>query len=954
MKKIYICKRDCETGGVKLSMFFESSKKSLIRLCRVPLFVAVAVAMVVVACTDKKPDSPSSPIVETPEEPSVTDGFKLIGSADDSVYLGANVLSAPAGERPQMLVLFDYNFWFSKNEVTCGEYKSVMDGRGFVPECESDSLPVTDVTFYDAVLFANEKSKALDLDTAYRYTAVTKDNLGHCTFLEGYAFDPQSAGARLPTEAEWMYVSRWHWDVQHSWNAENSEDKPHEVCSAQQGDAICDMAGNVMEWVNDWYANLRDTTLMNFAGAPDGGHQGKRIVKGGSFRTPASGMLRYSRGDVYTVTSSTHAEYVGFRLAMGAIPRAVWMNDKGYAGNSRFVVVSNSAKLRGKTGSYNVKLAFRNDLTGNLAYIDYSSGVPRVEEIVDTFDVYHPDISPNGKLVAFCTGIEGVDGKSHVYVRSLDAIWSYFTKLNVDGAAIPRWRVLDSGDTVIVFVTSAANNKDDASFRSQTTWQVPFSRGSFGVPQKLFEGAYHGGVSDDNRLAVTGASKLRARIEDSSGAVRDEVWYEGEQACNASLARDGSKRTLFLDFGGKTGREFVGQDYGTHERLLIADSTGKLIESIGAPAGFSFDHTEWAHDATRRPGEKYVVTSIANPEGRHGWVVLVDVSDSSMIELVEGEDMWHPALWTQEAGDAIQTDLDLDSAGVYCSIGAGEPPYMLRYKLELLWTYKDTANVVILGSSRPLMGLVPALFSEDFFVINMANVPNMVYVSKYLFENYVLPHVKNLKYLIVSLDIDLWYHSERSDYNFFYNEYKMYPGYVYDANHNFWQDRVPKGLAEVVQSSFGSDFYAGYFRDEMGYVRFNPKSWEDLPVVEYDSTWMDFASDSYYEAFAHLEEIIELAESNGIYVIGIVFPQNPNFQKTGSFGRYGPRRSEAPGLLQGIADLSKKHPNFIFMDENKMGNHDFLGDVCNDKDHLAYTGAVKMTARIDSLLHTLK
>ena len=24
-------------------------------------------------------------------------------------------------------------------------------------------------------------------------------------------------------------------------------------------------------------------------------------------------MLRYARGDVYTVTSSTHAEYVGFR-----------------------------------------------------------------------------------------------------------------------------------------------------------------------------------------------------------------------------------------------------------------------------------------------------------------------------------------------------------------------------------------------------------------------------------------------------------------------------------------------------------------------------------------------------------------------------------------------------------------------------------------------------------------
>ncbi len=934
-------------------MFFEHAIRYASRFCGTPLLAALIVAVALLAgCSDNSSDR-ALPPVAPPAPPDTLAGFVKFDPVGDSVYLGADVASAPVGERPRMLVKLDYPFALSRSEVTCGEYKSVMSG-GFVPECESDSVPVTDVTFYDAVLFANEMSKAHGLDTAYRYTAVTKDNLGHCTYLEGYAFDPQSSGVRLPTEAEWMYAARWYWDTQYSWNAGNSGDKPHQVCSVAENATICDMAGNVMEWVNDWYANLRDTVLVNFAGAPDGGQQGKRIVKGGSFRTPVSGMLRYSRGDVYTVTSSTHAEYVGFRLAAGAIPDALWMDNKGNAGNSRFVVMAPSAKLRGKLEAYNVKLAFRNDLTGNLAYIDYSSGTPNVEEIVDTLDVYHPDISPDGKFVAFCTGMEGVDRKSQVYVRSLDAIVGRVYKLNVESAAIPRWRVLDSGDTVIVYVSSAANNRDDAAFLSQSTWQVRFSNGTFGVPQKLFDGAYHGGVSSDGKLAVTGASKLRAHMVDSTGAFVDTVWYGGEQACNASLARDGSKRTLFLDFGGQTGRDFVGLDYGTHDRLLIVDSTGKLVEALGIPEGYTFDHTEWVHDATKRSGEKFVVTSAANIEGKHGWVLLVDVTDSSMLALVEGEEIWHPALWTQEAGSALKTNLDLDSAGVYCSLGAGEPPYMMRYKLELLWTYRDMANVVIVGSSRPLEGLVPALFSEDYFVINMANVPNMVYGSKYLFENYILPHVKNLKYLVISLDIDLWFHSERSDYNFFYNEYKKYPGYVYDENHNFWQDSVPTGLAEVVQSSFGSDFYAGYFRDEMGYVRFNPIPWEDLPVVEYDSTWMDFASENYYESFAHLEEIIEMAESRDIYVVGIVFPQNPNFQKTGSFGRYGPRRSEAPALLQGIADLSKKHPNFIFMDENKMGNHDFLGEVSNDKDHLAYPGAIKMTAKVDSVLHTLK
>ena len=911
--------------------------------------MAAIFSLSLIACSD----GPSGQPLEPPDdsvETDALDGFVKVSAKDDYVYLGSELLSVPNGERPRMLVKFSYDFYMARREVTCGEFNALMSGRPKLA-CADSLLPAADVTFFDAVLFANAKSKSLGLDTAYKYGSAVFDGEGHCTYLEAYSYDPESEGLRLPTEAEWMFVASRHWTPEKSWSAENSHDSTHAVCTADSKAEVCDMAGNVMEWVNDWYASLRDTTIVNFAGAPDGGHQGKRVVKGGSFRLPTAGMQIYSRGDVYTVTSSTRAEYVGFRLASGAIPEVVWMDDSGRAGNSRFVVTAASAKVRGATGSYNVKLAFRNDATGNLAYIDYASGIPNVEEIVDTLDVYHPDISPDGKRVAFCTGLEGVDSKSNIYVRNLDAVRGGLLRLNVEGAAIPRWRVLENGDTVIVFVTSAANNKDDASFLTQSTWQVLFRNGTFGVPQKLFDGAYHGGVSRDNKLAVTGSSRLRARIADGKDAI-DTVWYAGEQACNVSLSRDSLNRTLFLDFGGAEGRKFVGKDYGTHERLLVMDNTGKLVQSVGAPPGYTFDHTEWVHDATSR-GTNLVVTTIANADGRHGWVFLVDLSDSSFVQLLEGTEIWHPALWTEDAVNVLHGDLDLDSAGVYCAIGAGEAPYMMRYKLELLWTYKDSANVVIFGSSRPLEGLVPALFDSSFFVINMATVPNMVYGSKYLFENYVAPHVKNLKYIVVSLDIDLWYHSERTEYNFFYNEYRKYPGYIYDANHDFWKDSVPDGLAEVVQASFGSDFYAGYFRDEMGYVRFNAKPWEDLPVVEYDSTWMSYESENFYESLSHVEEIVELAESMDVYVVGIVFPQNPNFKKTGSFGRYGPRRSEAPALLAKIASISERHPNFIFMDENKMGDHDFLGEMSNDKDHLAYPGAVKMTARLDSLLKTL-
>ena len=186
------------------------------------------------------------------------------------------------------------------------------------------------------------------------------------------------------------------------------------------------------------------------------------------------------------MTSSTRAEYVGFRIAFGAIPDAVWMGRDGKASTSRMVVLNNSFALYNVTGVFEAKVVFRNDLTGNLAFVDYSNagGTPSVTEIVDTIDSYHPDISPDGKKVAFCTGVEGVGGKSELYVRNLSGAGSNLVRLNVESAAIPRWKVTPEGDTVIVYVSDAGNNKNAGEFFAKSTWQVPFSNGQFGTPTK--------------------------------------------------------------------------------------------------------------------------------------------------------------------------------------------------------------------------------------------------------------------------------------------------------------------------------------------------------------------------------------------------------------------------------------------------------------------------------------
>ncbi|MBQ1824337.1 MAG: TIGR02171 family protein, partial [Fibrobacter sp.] len=414
------------------------------------------------------------------------------------------------------------------------------------------------------------------------------------------------------------------------------------------------------------------------------------------------------------------------------------------------------------------------------------------------------------------------------------------------------------------------------------------------------------------------------------------------------------KRTLFLDFASSVGKGATGLDYKTHEIVFVADSNGVLVHGVVAPKPYVFDHTEWVYNVTPRTEGGAAVATLTNSDGAHPKIALIDLKDDAVVELVEGEDLWHPAFWSNSADNKAYDGLDIDSAGVYCTPDCGQDPMLLRYKLELLWTYKDTVNTVMLGSSRMLEGIIPALLSDEFVAINMANIPNMPYTSKYLFENYVIPHVKNLKYVLVSLDLDLWCYSEASDYNFFRNEYKRYPGFVYDENHSFWKGAYPEGLAEMTQASYGSEFFAKYFRDEMGYVRQDGVSWEENPTVDYDSTWLSIHPNTYYESLGRIREIIQLAAEHDVYVLGVVFPQSPNFRNTGSFGKFGLRRSEAPALLAQIAAMRDTFPNFAFLDENKMGDHDYTDNMAINKDHLGYAGAVQMTGRIDSVLRTLK
>lgn len=939
-----------------------------------------------------------------------------IYNPEEEILIGTNNKSARPSERPQMKVKLDYAYFMDVHEFTCGDYKK-LDQKSIKlkTSCTNDSLPLTEVTYFDAVLIANAISKANHLDTVYTYTKASFDEDNHCIDIEGLVTHLDVEGFRLPTEAEWIFAAQKDWKAENSWNNSNSDYKVHTVCSKGFDKAgFCDFSGNVTEWTSDWLGILIDTTITNFTGATDGGELGERIIKGGNYNSDKANSNLYSRGDVYSVTSSTKAQYVGFRLALGIIPKPAWFSSNGHISESKIEPIAGASTLKPYTGTYNMKLAFRNDLNGNLAFIDYNNGNLKVSEIFDTIDVYHPEISPNGKLVAFCTKPEGVQGQSKLYVRNLSEESSAPIELQVKSAAIPRWRILENGDTAIVYVTDAGSNSEESTWKTQSTWQVTFSNGKFGTPLKIFDGTFHGGIAKDNSLAVTGARLLRVKVND-----KNDIWYSNEQACNVSLSQDGSKRTAFLDFGGKAGESFVGSHYATHQRILIADSNGKIIQSIAAPTGYTFDHSEWAISNAN------LVATLTNFDGAHQKIVLVSPTDSTIVDLVEGEELWHPSLWVQpqksispssssssefiqssssvttssssesnnstssssnisssdtpssssnessssealsafeesSSSDAssssspyqINFELDTDSAGIYYKPGQAEVYAEARYKMELLWQYKDKADVVIIGSSRALHGVAPTELSSEFFGVNLAFIGNTLSGSEFMYNNYIIPHMSKVKYIVSSIDIDRGFNTFSG--SFFNGRAKLCPGYVYDKDHNYWKDGYPEGLAELTYDSPGMSTYENKYRHTRGLDSLpGASAWEEDPQVDSDSNLYRRSPAAYRTNLNSLTNMVKTAHEKGIYFIGVVFPQNPNFKNTGAFGRYGIPRSEAPLLLQEIADLSKTYPNFILFDENKMGDHDYTGDMANDRDHLAYPGAIHFTARLDSLLKEL-
>ena len=222
---------------------------------------------------------------------------------------GADRYAAP-DEQPQHTVVLS-DFWIDRTEVTNAQY-ALCVADGVCP-------PPTNRRFFDDPLFA-------------RYPAIYIPHASAVTYCLWLA---QRSGAPigLPTEAQWEKAASWDpvtgtariypWGneaptgerLRYQGNTLIGIAPVGSLPAGASAYGVLDMAGNVWEWVADWYdaaAYQRSGIPVDPSGPPSGTH---RVIRGGGWYDDFTQVRTSVRGRALPTAAANN---IGFRCALNA------------------------------------------------------------------------------------------------------------------------------------------------------------------------------------------------------------------------------------------------------------------------------------------------------------------------------------------------------------------------------------------------------------------------------------------------------------------------------------------------------------------------------------------------------------------------------------------------------------------------------------------------------------
>lgn len=271
------------------------------------------------------PDLPP-PVTPTPVRPptEVSPGFVWISTTDEMplVYIpegrflmgtSTDDLQFEEDETPQHEIYLDA-FWIDQLEVTNRMFTECVDNGSCEPPSELGSQART--SYYDNLSFAEYPVVNINWEQAQTY----------CSWV----------GRRLPTEAEWEKAARGAEGQIYPWGNQEPTCKLLNFWESETGSVNCardttlvgkypdgaspygvlDMAGNVWEWVADWYS------VDSYKVGPDRNPQGvntgdAKVIRGGSFSESGDTVRSANRNQSDPLADSY---LIGFRCAFSAGP----------------------------------------------------------------------------------------------------------------------------------------------------------------------------------------------------------------------------------------------------------------------------------------------------------------------------------------------------------------------------------------------------------------------------------------------------------------------------------------------------------------------------------------------------------------------------------------------------------------------------------------------------------